>query len=108
MVQGPDGQPLDDAVAALQQIFSIQALGVSVGVSVLSIAFFNFFGVSGEGLAAVGGVVVAAGYTSALQEFGEAPSCSGCFARCATYAATVLAPPLHDVPFCLHPSQLQA
>jgi drug/metabolite transporter (DMT)-like permease len=68
LVRGPDGQPLDDAVAALQQIFSIRALTVSVGTSVLSIAFFNFFGVSGEGLAAAEVAWVGDEYTHVLQE----------------------------------------
>eukprot|EP00775_Hariotina_reticulata_P005318 gene5318-5553_t len=46
VIKGPGGVPLDDAAAAMRAIFSISQLGVSVGVSILSIAFFNFFGVS--------------------------------------------------------------
>lgn len=48
MVRGPDGLPLDDAVAAVRAILSNAELGGAVYLSILSIAFFNFFGVSGE------------------------------------------------------------
>jgi len=47
LVRGTDGQPLDDAPAAARQILERPELAAAVGVSVLSIAFFNFFGVSG-------------------------------------------------------------
>jgi hypothetical protein len=48
LVKGSDGFPLDDAVAAARSIFSNRELGVAVYSSILSIAFFNFFGVSGK------------------------------------------------------------
>jgi hypothetical protein len=48
LVKGSNGLPLDDAVAAVRQIFSNNFLGLAVYSSILSIAFFNFFGVSGE------------------------------------------------------------
>jgi hypothetical protein len=54
LVKGPGGVPLDDAVAAVRAIVSIRQLGLSVGISILSIAFFNFFGVSGELLSTCG------------------------------------------------------
>lgn len=47
LVKGKDGFPLDDAVAAARSIFSNSELGLAVYSSILSIAFFNFFGVSG-------------------------------------------------------------
>ncbi|KAF6261039.1 hypothetical protein COO60DRAFT_1294068 [Scenedesmus sp. NREL 46B-D3] len=46
LVKGKDGFPLDDAVAAARSIFSNSELGLAVYSSILSIAFFNFFGVS--------------------------------------------------------------
>ncbi len=48
MVHGSDGRPLDDAPAAVRQIRADPMLAASVTASILSIAFFNFFGVSGE------------------------------------------------------------
>lgn len=48
LIKGPDGVPLDDAVAAVRAIFSNAQLGAAVYLSIFSIAFFNFFGVSGE------------------------------------------------------------
>jgi hypothetical protein len=48
LVKGSDGFPLDDAVAAARSILSNWELGVAVYSSILSIAFFNFFGVSGK------------------------------------------------------------
>jgi hypothetical protein len=48
LVKGPDGVPLDDAVAAFRAIWANAQLGGAVYLSICSIAFFNFFGVSGE------------------------------------------------------------
>lgn len=48
LVRGPDGLPLDDALAAFRAILSNVELGGAVYLSIFSIAFFNFFGVSGE------------------------------------------------------------
>lgn len=48
VVTGRDGLPIDDAVAAFRAIFTNPQLGLAVYGSILSIAFFNFFGVSGE------------------------------------------------------------
>jgi len=47
-IRGPDGLPLDDALAAFRAILSNVELGGAVYLSIFSIAFFNFFGVSGE------------------------------------------------------------
>jgi hypothetical protein len=48
IIHGPDGLPLDDAAAAFRAIWSNIELGGAVYLSIFSIAFFNFFGVSGE------------------------------------------------------------
>jgi hypothetical protein len=48
LVRGPDGVPLDDAVAAFKAIWANAQLGGAVYLSICSIAFFNFFGVSGK------------------------------------------------------------
>lgn len=48
VIKGTDGLPLDDAAAAFRAILSNPQLGLAVYSSILSIAFFNFFGVSGE------------------------------------------------------------
>jgi hypothetical protein len=50
LVKDSNGLPLDDAVAAVRSIISDSGLGLAVYSSILSIAFFNFFGVSGEAL----------------------------------------------------------
>lgn len=47
LIRGPDGVPLDDAPAAFRAILSNVELGGAVYLSIFSIAFFNFFGVSG-------------------------------------------------------------
>lgn len=54
LLRGPDGVPLDDAPAAFRAIWSNLELGGAVYLSIFSIAFFNFFGVSGGW---VGGLV---------------------------------------------------
>ncbi|WIA13396.1 hypothetical protein OEZ85_006976 [Tetradesmus obliquus] len=46
LVRDKSGMPLDDAVAAVRSILSDSSLGFAVYSSILSIAFFNFFGVS--------------------------------------------------------------
>ncbi|WIA33541.1 hypothetical protein OEZ86_006665 [Tetradesmus obliquus] len=46
LVKDKSGMPLDDAVAAVRSILSDSSLGLAVYSSILSIAFFNFFGVS--------------------------------------------------------------
>lgn len=48
LIRGPDGLPLDDAPAAFRAIWNNIELGGAVYLSIFSIAFFNFFGVSGE------------------------------------------------------------
>lgn len=48
VIRGKDGFPLDDAAAAFREIVSNPQLGLAVYGSILSIAFFNFFGVSGK------------------------------------------------------------
>jgi hypothetical protein len=40
------GAPFDDALAAVREIRGSQQLQVAVGGSIISIAFFNFFGIS--------------------------------------------------------------
>lgn len=56
LIKGPDGAPLDDAPAAFRAIWSNVELGGAVYLSIFSIAFFNFFGVSGGWLAVWGQV----------------------------------------------------
>ncbi|KAI8462765.1 MAG: hypothetical protein J3K34DRAFT_527501 [Monoraphidium minutum] len=46
LARGGDGLPLDDAPAAAAQVAAHGALAAAVGVSVVSIACFNFFGIS--------------------------------------------------------------
>ena len=46
-LQGPDGRPLDDAAAAAREVLADRGLSIAVAGSILSIAFFNFFGISG-------------------------------------------------------------
>eukprot|EP00878_Enallax_costatus_P015983 GHUV01016759.1.p1 GENE.GHUV01016759.1~~GHUV01016759.1.p1 ORF type:complete len:582 (+),score=158.63 GHUV01016759.1:1207-2952(+) len=46
VIIGRDGLPIDDALAAFRAIFTNPQLGLAVYSSILSIAFFNFFGVS--------------------------------------------------------------
>eukprot|EP00879_Flechtneria_rotunda_P000652 GHRR01000766.1.p1 GENE.GHRR01000766.1~~GHRR01000766.1.p1 ORF type:complete len:730 (+),score=256.50 GHRR01000766.1:2549-4738(+) len=46
LVKGRDGLPVDDAVSAFQAILADSHLAAAVNLSILSIAFFNFFGVS--------------------------------------------------------------
>ena len=43
--QGPDGWPVDDAVRAVAQIRRSRALQAAVGGAVLSMAWYNYFGV---------------------------------------------------------------
>jgi hypothetical protein len=45
-VQGPNGWPIDDAKHTVQDIRAYPALGVALAASILSFAFFNWFGVS--------------------------------------------------------------
>ncbi len=47
VIRANDGLPVDDAIGAMKQIAGNRDLALAVGISVLSIAFFNFFGVSG-------------------------------------------------------------
>lgn len=56
LVRGPDGLPLDDAPAAFRAILGNAELGGAVYLSIFSIAFFNFFGVSGGWAAVLTGV----------------------------------------------------
>lgn len=44
VIRGGDGLPLDDAAGAAKEIAANGALAAAVGVSILSIACFNFFG----------------------------------------------------------------
>lgn len=59
IIPGRDGLPMDDALAAFRQIGANPDLAAAVGVSVLSIAAFNFTGISGGRLGgpAPGGAV---------------------------------------------------
>lgn len=55
LVHTRDGRAVDDAVAAVRAMMANRQLSLAVYSSILSIAFFNFFGVSGEWVGQVGG-----------------------------------------------------
>ncbi|KAK9809837.1 hypothetical protein WJX72_000103 [[Myrmecia] bisecta] len=46
VIKGPGGRPLDSALAAMREIRDNRQLQLSTAGSVVSIAFFNFFGIS--------------------------------------------------------------
>jgi hypothetical protein len=45
-LQGPDGWPIDNAKEGIQQVTQVRALMASAAGVVLSVAFYNYFGVS--------------------------------------------------------------
>lgn len=44
--KGPDGKPFDDAMGAWREIAGSASLQISVAASIVSIAFFNYFGIT--------------------------------------------------------------
>ena len=44
--KGPDGKPFDDAMGAWREIAGSPSLQISVAASIVSIAFFNYFGIT--------------------------------------------------------------